>query len=151
LLVVRGSYRSAERVFVLMALPFFAYPAAAILAHPHWLSVAHATVAPHVRLTSGYLFLFVATAATTITPFLQLYLQSAVVERGMGPDDLPEERTEVVIGSVFANLVAIFIIVATGATLYAHGERTVSSAADAARALEPFAGRYAEALFAIGL
>jgi Mn2+/Fe2+ NRAMP family transporter len=151
LLVVRGSYRSAERIFVCMALPFFAYPAAAILAHPDWLSVAHATVAPHVRLTSGYLFLFVATAGTTITPFMQLYLQSAVVERGIGPDELPQERAEVVVGSVFANLVAIFIIVATGATLYVHGEHTVSSAADAARALEPFAGRYAEALFAVGL
>jgi Mn2+/Fe2+ NRAMP family transporter len=151
LLVVRGSYRSAERIFVLMALPFFAYPAAAILAHPDWLAVGRATVAPHVQLTSGYLFLFVATAGTTITPFMQLYLQSAVVERGIGPDELPQENAEVVVGSVFANLVAVFIIVATGATLYVHGHHTVSSAADAARALEPFAGRYAEALFAVGL
>ena len=125
LLVVRGSYRSAERIFVLMALPFFAYPAAAILAHPRWLSVAHSTVAPHIHLTSGYLFLFVATTGTTITPFMQLYLQSAVVERGIGPDELPGERAEVVVGSVFANLVAAFIIIATGATLYVHGDRTV--------------------------
>jgi Mn2+/Fe2+ NRAMP family transporter len=151
LLVVRGSYRSAERVFVLMALPFFAYPAAAILAHPRWLTVAHSTVAPHIHLTSGYLFLFVATTGTTITPFMQLYLQSAVVERGLGPDDLPGERAEVVVGSVFANLVAAFIIIATGATLYVHGDRTVSSAADAAKALAPFAGRYAEVLFGVGL
>ncbi len=151
LLVVRGSYRSAERIFVLMALPFFAYPAAAILAHPRWLTVAHATVAPHIHLTSAYLFLFVATAGTTITPFMQLYLQSAVVERGIGPDELPQERAEVVVGSVFANLVAVFIIIATGATLYVHGHYTVASAADAARALAPFAGRYAEVLFAVGL
>jgi Mn2+/Fe2+ NRAMP family transporter len=151
LLVVRGSYRSAERVFVLMALPFFAYPAAAILAHPRWLTVAHSTVAPHIHLTSGYLFLFVATTGTTITPFMQLYLQSAVVERGLGPDDLPAERAEVVVGSVFANLVAAFIIIATGATLYVHGDRTVSSAAEAAKALAPFAGRYAEVLFGVGL
>ena len=151
LLVVRGSYRSAERVFVLMALPFFAYPAAAILAHPDWLAVGRATLAPHIHLTSGYIFLFVATAGTTITPFMQLYLQSAVVERGIGPEELPSERAEVVVGSVFANLVAIFIIIATGATLYVHGHHTVSGAADAARALEPFAGRYAEVLFAVGL
>ncbi len=151
LLVVRGSYRVAERIFVLMALPFFAYPVAAILAHPHWGAVASATVAPHIHLTSAFLFLFVATAGTTITPFMQLYLQSAVVERGIGPDELAGERAEVVIGSVFANLVAIFIIIATGATLYVHGDRTVSSAADAAKALVPFAGRYAEVLFALGL
>jgi NRAMP (natural resistance-associated macrophage protein)-like metal ion transporter len=151
LLVVRGSYRSAERIFVLMALPFFAYPAAAILAHPRWLTVAHSTVAPHIHLTSGYLFLFVATTGTTITPFMQLYLQSAVVERGIGPGELQGERAEVVVGSVFANLVAAFIIIATGATLYVHGDRTVSSAADAAKALAPFAGRYAEVLFGVGL
>jgi Mn2+/Fe2+ NRAMP family transporter len=82
---------------------------------------------------------------------MQLYLQSAVVERGLGPEDIPAERTEVVTASVFANLIAAFIIIATGATLYVHGDRTVNSAADAARALAPFAGRFAEALFAVGL
>jgi Mn2+/Fe2+ NRAMP family transporter len=151
LLLIRGSYRSAERIFVLMALPFFAYPVAAILARPDWGHVATAVVAPHVQLNSAYLFLFVATVGTTITPFMQLYVQSAVVERGLGPEDLPAERAEVVTGSVFANLVASFIIIATGATLFVHGERTVSSAADAAKALVPFAGRYAEVLFAVGL
>jgi Mn2+/Fe2+ NRAMP family transporter len=151
LLVVRGSYKGAERIFVLMTLPFFAYPIAAILAHPDWLTVGRDTVAPNIHLNSAYLFLFVATAGTTITPFMQLYLQSAVVERGITPDELPEERAEVVVGSVFANLIAIFIIVATGATLYVNGDHSVSSAADAARALEPIAGRYAEVLFAVGL
>jgi len=82
---------------------------------------------------------------------MQLYVQSAVVDRGIGTDELNAERAEVVTGSIFANLVASFIIIATGATLYIHGERTVNSAADAARALEPFAGRYAEVLFAVGL
>jgi Mn2+/Fe2+ NRAMP family transporter len=151
LLLVRGSYKVAERVFVLMTIPFFAYPIAAILAKPHWAAVGHAVVAPHIHATQAYLFLFVATAGTTITPFMQLYVQSAVVDRGIGIDDLNAERAEVVTGSIFANLVASFIIIATGATLYVHGERSVSSAADAARALAPFAGRYAEALFAIGL
>jgi Mn2+/Fe2+ NRAMP family transporter len=151
LLVVRGSYKVAERVFVLMTIPFFAYPVAAVLAHPHWGSVGRAIVAPHVQLSSGYVFLFVATAGTTITPFMQLYVQSAVVERGIGPDDLRAEQAEVVSGSIFANLVASFIIIATGATLYVHGHRTVNDAADAARALAPFAGRYAEVLFAVGL
>jgi NRAMP (natural resistance-associated macrophage protein)-like metal ion transporter len=151
LLVVRGSYKVAERVFVLMTIPFFAYPVAAVLAHPHWAGVGKAIVAPHVQLSSGYLFLFVATAGTTITPFMQLYVQSAVVERGLGVDELNAERAEVTSGSIFANLVAGFIIIATGATLFVHGDHTVNSAADAARALEPFAGRFAEALFAVGL
>lgn len=150
-LIVRGSYRLAERIFVLMALPFFGYPVAAILARPDWGAVGHAVVAPHVQASSSYLFLFVATVGTTITPFMQLYLQSAVVERGIGPDELDAERAEVVTGSIFANLVAAFIIIATGATLYVHHQRDVNSAADAAKALAPFAGRYAEALFAVGL
>ena len=150
-LVVRGSYKVAERVFVLMTIPFFAYPIAAILAKPHWAKVGHAIVVPQIHLTSGYILLFVATAGTTITPFMQLYVQSAVVERGLGPEDLPAERAEVASGSIFANLVAGFIIIATGATLYVHGDHTVNSAADAARALKPFAGRYAEVLFAVGL
>jgi NRAMP (natural resistance-associated macrophage protein)-like metal ion transporter len=151
LLVVRGSYKVAERVFVLMTIPFFGYPIAAILAHPHWSSVGTAIVAPHIQLNSAYLFLFVATAGTTITPFMQLYLQSAVVEKGLGPEDLKAERAEVISGSIFANLVAVFIIIATGATLFVHGDHTVNNAADAARALKPFAGRFAEALFAVGL
>jgi NRAMP (natural resistance-associated macrophage protein)-like metal ion transporter len=151
LLLVRGSYKTAERIFVWMTIPFFAYPIAAILAHPDWDAVGRATVAPHIQLTSAYLFLFVATAGTTITPFMQLYVQSAVVERGIGPEELPAERIEVATGSIFANLVASFIIIATGATLFVHGDHTVNSAADAARALKPFAGRFAEVLFAVGL
>jgi NRAMP (natural resistance-associated macrophage protein)-like metal ion transporter len=151
LLLVRGSYKVAERVFVLMTIPFFAYPIAAILAKPQWGHVGHAIVAPHVQLNSGYLFLFIATAGTTITPFMQLYVQSAVVERGIGPEQLNAERIEVASGSIFANLIAMFIIIATGATLFVHGDHTVDNAADAAKALAPFAGRYAEVLFAVGL
>jgi NRAMP (natural resistance-associated macrophage protein)-like metal ion transporter len=151
LLLVRGSYKVAERIFVLMTIPFFAYPIAAILARPNWGHVGHAIVVPHVQLNSGYLFLFIATAGTTITPFMQLYVQSAVVEKGIGPAELNAERAEVVTGSIFANLIAMFIIIATGATLFVHGHHTVSSAADAAKALAPFAGRYAEVLFAVGL
>jgi Mn2+/Fe2+ NRAMP family transporter len=151
LLVVRGTYKIAQRVFIAMTIPFFAYPVAAILAHPDWSAVGKAVVVPHIHLTAPYLLLFVATAGTTITPFMQLYLQSAVVERGLGPEDIPAERAEVVSASVFANLIACFIIIATGATLFVHGDHTVSSASDAARALAPFAGRFAEALFAVGL
>src|SRR5579864_6493276 len=127
LLLVRGSYKLAERIFVLMTIPFFAYPIAAILAKPHWAKVGHAIVVPHIQLNSGYLFLFIATAGTTITPFMQLYVQSAVVERGIGTDELKAERVEVISGSIFANLVACFIIIATGATLFVHGDHTVNN------------------------
>jgi Mn2+/Fe2+ NRAMP family transporter len=151
LLVVRGSYKIAERIFVAMTIPFFAYPIAAILARPDWGDVGRAIVEPRIHLTGAYIVLFIATVGTTITPFMQLYLQSAVVERGLGAEDIPAERAEVAGSSVFANLVAAFIIIATGATLFVHGEHTISSAADAANALEPFTGRFAEALFAIGL
>ncbi len=110
-----------------------------------------AIVSPQIQSGSGYLLLVIATAGTTITPYMQLYLQSAVVERGAREEDLPHEEREAVAGAVFANLVAGFIIVATGATLFKHGIHEVGSAADAARALNPFAGSYAEALFGIGL
>jgi NRAMP (natural resistance-associated macrophage protein)-like metal ion transporter len=151
LIIVRGSYRSAERVFIWLTIPFFAYPIAAILAHPHWGKVGSAIVAPHIQTNSAYLLLFVATAGTTITPYMQLYLQSATVERGARVEDLRDDQREAVAGAIFANLVAGFVIVATGATLFTHGIHTVGSASDAAKALEPFAGRYAEALFGIGL
>ncbi|HEX7627182.1 MAG TPA: Nramp family divalent metal transporter [Gaiellaceae bacterium] len=151
LLLVRGTYKIAERIFVAMTIPFFAYPIAAVLSHPHWGSVGKAIVAPHVQTSPAYVLLFVATAGTTITPFMQLYLQSAVVERGLGPEDLNKERAEVVTGSIFANLVASFIMIATAAALFTHGHRIVNTASEAARALTPFAGRFAEVLFAVGL
>jgi len=151
LIIVRGSYRSAERVFIAFTIPFFAYPIAAILARPHWGDVGKAIVAPHLHAGSSYVLLLIATAGTTITPYMQLYLQSAVVDRGTREDELPREEREAISGAVFANLVAAFIVIATGATLFTHGVHHISSAADAARALNPFAGHYAEVLFGVGL
>ena len=151
LIIVRGSYRMAERIFIWFTIPFFAYPIAAILAHPHWGAVGKAVVVPHLHASSAYLLLLIATVGTTITPYMQLYLQSAVVERGVRKDELRSEERQAVSGAVFANLVAGFILIATGATLYTHGVHNIHSAADAARALTPFAGRFAELLFGIGL
>ncbi|HXE44695.1 MAG TPA: Nramp family divalent metal transporter [Conexibacter sp.] len=151
LIIVRGSYRSAERIFIWLTIPFFAYPVAAILAHPDWGDVGRALVAPHVHASSAYLLLFIATAGTTITPYMQLYLQSATVERGARVEDIKAEQRQAVSGAIFADLIAAFIIIATGATLFTHGIHSISSASQAAKALEPFAGRYAEALFGIGL
>jgi NRAMP (natural resistance-associated macrophage protein)-like metal ion transporter len=151
LIIVRGSYRSAERVFIWLTIPFFAYPIAAILAHPDWGQVGHSLVVPQVHTSSTFLLLFVAMAGTTITPYMQLYLQSATVERGATVADLQNESREAVGGALFADLVAVFIIIATGATLYVAGVHSIGSAADAAKALKPLAGQYAELLFGIGL
>jgi Mn2+/Fe2+ NRAMP family transporter len=150
-IIVRGSYRSAERIFVWLTIPFFAYPLAAILAHPDWHAVGHGLVTPQIHVEPAFLLLLIATAGTTITPYMQLYLQSAVVERGVREDELAHEQREAVAGSIFANLIAASIIIATGATLYTHGIHNIDSAAEAASALSPFAGSYAETLFAIGL
>ncbi|HEY2282238.1 MAG TPA: Nramp family divalent metal transporter [Solirubrobacteraceae bacterium] len=150
-IIVRGSYRSAERIFIWLTIPFFAYPLAAILAHPDWHAVGHGLITPQIHIEPAFLLLLIATAGTTITPYMQLYLQSAVVERGVREEELAHEQREAVAGSIFANLIAASIIIATGATLYTHGIHNIGSAAEAASALSPFAGSYAEALFAIGL
>src|SRR6201996_3660824 len=149
LIIVRGSYRSAERVFIWLTIPFFAYPVAAILAHPDWGKVGHALVVPQLHTSSTFLLLFVAMAGTTITPYMQLYLQSATVERGATVADLKTESGEAVGGAIFADVVAAFIIAATGATPYVGGIHSIGSAADAAKALEPFAGPYAQLLFGL--
>lgn len=151
MIIVRGSYRTAERIFVWFTIPFFAYPIAAILAKPHWGDVGRAVVQPHLHTSSTYLVLLIATIGTTITPYMQLYLQSAVVERGVRVEDLRREEGEAVSGSVFACIISAFVVIATGATLFTHGIHEIGTAADAARALNPFAGQFAEALFGIGL
>src|SRR6201994_678333 len=151
LVIVRGTYRSAERVFIWLTIPFFAYPIAAILAHPDWGQVGHALVVPQVQTNSTFLLLFVAMAGTTLTPYMHPYRQSATVERGATVADLKKESTEAVGGAIFADVVAAFIIIATGATLYVSGVHSIGSAADAAKALEPLAGRYAELLFGVRL
>jgi NRAMP (natural resistance-associated macrophage protein)-like metal ion transporter len=154
LLVTRGSYARVQTIFLLMSLAFFTYPIAAILAHPNWGSVLHNTVVPTVHLTSTYLLLLVGTVGTTITPYMQFYIQSSVAEKGMDLEHYAGERAETYFGSIFAALVVASIVVATGATVYAasHGHGVViNDAKTAAMALEPFLGRYAPILFAVGL
>jgi Mn2+/Fe2+ NRAMP family transporter len=150
LTVVRFSYKAVERVFLLMTLPFFAYPISAFLAHPKWTQVAQNTFVPSFHMSAGYMTVVVALIGTTVTPYMQVYVQSALVEKGVSPVSYAAERLDVYGGAIFGNIVAFFIIVATGATLFVHGI-SVNSAADAARALEPFAGPAAQTLFAIGL
>ncbi len=148
-LVTRGSYARVERVFLAMTLAFFAYPVAAVLARPDWGDVGRQLVRPSFQLNAGYLTLFIALVGTTITPYMQLYFQSATAERGR-TTNLRDVRLDAYAGALFADLISGSIIIATGATLFVAGQQ-VATAADAARALEPLAGRYAAAVFGIGL
>jgi NRAMP (natural resistance-associated macrophage protein)-like metal ion transporter len=147
--VVLGSYKKAERVFLLLSLVFLAYPVSMVLADPDWGQVASNALWPHFDFTEAFLFLAVAIIGTTVTPYMQLYQAAAVADRGIGPDDYPAERVETIAGSIFASLIAMSILIATAATIGGSGPLT--SASDAAQALEPVAGAGAETLFAIGL
>jgi NRAMP (natural resistance-associated macrophage protein)-like metal ion transporter len=149
-LVTKGSYSRVERVFLLMSLAFFAYPISAVLAHPDWGQVARRTVVPVFQMNNGFIYMFVATVGTTISPYMPVFIQSAVVDKGITAREYGYERAEVVVGSVFAIVIALFIVVCTAATLYiAH--IPFATPADAARALEPLAGPYASVLFGVGL
>lgn len=148
-LIMRGSYAKVERVLLLLSLAFFSYPIAAILARPDWGAVGSAIVRPSISLDARYLTLFIAMVGTTVTPYMQLYLQSAVAEKS-GRADPKEARLGAYSGAVFANIVASLIIVATGATLFITGS-VVKTAEDAARALEPVAGPAAPYVFGAGL
>ncbi len=149
-LIVRGSYGRVEKIFLVLSLAFLAYIGAAFLAHPDWHQVLVETVHPHLQMDAGYLSLLIALIGTTISPYMQLYVQSSVVEKGVTPDEYRYTVFDVIVGTVFSGLVAVFIIVATAATLFPHGLH-VDTAADAAKALEPIAGHYAKVLFALGL
>ena len=148
-LVVKGTYQRIERVFLAMSLVFLAYVISAFLAHPPWATVAAEAVRPHFELTPAFLFTFVAVIGTTISPYMQVFIQSTVVEKGVRVENYRLVKIDVWVGTVLAILIVFFLIVSTAATLHVHGQH-VDSAAEAASALRPLAGRYAEALFAVG-
>ncbi len=148
-LVLFGSYRYAERVFLLLSLAFLAYPIAAGLGHPNWAQVGLHTALPDFSTSKGFILLVVALIGTTISPYMQLYNAAAVVDRGIGPEEYPAERVDTVAGAIFADLISWFIIVATAAAI--GGTGALSSAKEAAIALRPVAGPAAELLFGLGL
>lgn len=149
-LVVRWNYHQVERVLLVACLIYFTYVASGFMANPPWGEVLKTTVTPSIKFTPGYLNLFIALIGTTITPWMQFYLQSAVADKGISIDAYKYTRIDVYLGTFVTDFVAFFIIVATAATLFAHGIQ-IETAADAAIALEPLAGEYAKILFAIGL
>src|SRR5262245_60370803 len=150
LLITRGSYARVEKIFLALTLAFLTYIAAAVLAKPDWGQVFAHTLRPTLHWEIGYLQLLIALIGTTVSPYMQLYVQSSVVEKGVTPADYRYTRFDVLVGTLFAGIVAMFIMIATAATLYPVGQQ-VESAADAARALEPVAGPYARLFFGLGL
>lgn len=150
LLVLRGNYKVVEKVFLGACLVYFTYIVSGLLAKPDWPDVLHATFVPHLTWTSTYLAMFIGVIGTTIAPWMQFYIQSSVVEKGVKSKELRFSQADVLIGSLATDVVAYFIIVACGATLFVH-HVVVADAGQAAMALRPLAGDYASLLFGIGL
>jgi NRAMP (natural resistance-associated macrophage protein)-like metal ion transporter len=149
-LVIKGSYRRVEKVFLVMSLGFLAYIPAAFAAHPIWNNVGKEIILPPLSTESGYLLTAVALVGTTISPYMQFFVQSSVADKGIPAGEYVYEQLDVYSGTIFAIIIASFVIVATGATLFSN-HHPVQTAIDAAFALKAFAGQYASLLFGIGL
>jgi Mn2+/Fe2+ NRAMP family transporter len=150
--VVYGSYKYLERILLLFSLIYFAYPVSAYFAHPNWQEALKQTFIPVGTLhSSQYLVMIVGLIGTTITPWMQFYLQASVVEKGITKHQYALSRLDVIVGCFVTDIVAFFIVVACGATLFMTGTHDIADAADAAVALKPLAGQFASLLFAVGL
>ena len=149
-LVLFASAKTVERVFLSVILVFIAYIVSAFQAGPDWGEVGRSLVTPTIDLDPRILLLMVALVGTTITPFMQFYLQSSVAEKGIGEEELHLERADAIGGAIWTNVVALFIVVAVATTIHATGQE-VTTAEQAALALEPVAGHLATILFAVGL
>jgi NRAMP (natural resistance-associated macrophage protein)-like metal ion transporter len=153
-LVVRGDYKTTEKIFLAASLVYVAYICAGVLSQPSWHDALKATVTlPRGSLwrDKDYLYMAIGVVGTTIAPWMQFYLQSSVVEKGIRVKDYAASRLDVIVGCFFTDLIAWFIVVACAATLYVHGMRSIQVASDAAEAMRPLAGDYAFILFAFGL
>ncbi|PIU21329.1 MAG: Mn transporter [Candidatus Diapherotrites archaeon CG08_land_8_20_14_0_20_34_12] len=149
-LIVKGNYKTMERAFLFACLFYISYVIAGFMANPNWAEISQNMVMPQINLSNAYILMLVGLIGTTIAPWMQFYLQSAVVEKGIRKEQYNYSKIDVIIGSLVTVIVMFFIIVATSATLFKNGI-IVNSAADAALALEPFAGAYASILFGLGL
>ena len=149
--VVRGSYKYVERLLLVLSLVYFTYPISAVLGHPDWHAALENTLIPHFNTDPAYITMIVGLIGTTITPWMQFYLQASVVEKGITPKTLNMCRVDVIFGCIFTDVIAFFIVVACAATLFRVGQHEISDVAQAAQALAPFAGRFAALLFAVGL
>ncbi|MBE3088222.1 MAG: divalent metal cation transporter, partial [Chloroflexi bacterium] len=150
LLVVKGTYKSSEKIFLIFSVFLLSYVVSAILARPDWGAVGMSLIRPSMSFDLPTISIVVGTVGTTIAPWMQFYMQSAVIEKGLTLKDYRYEKWDVIIGSLATIVVAFFIVVACGATLYPNGV-VIEQAKDAAMALKPFAGAFASVLFALGL
>lgn len=151
LLVVRGTYKSVEKVFLFACSFYVCYIISGVLAKPDWSAAAQAMVRPTIHMETGYLIMLVGMIGATVAPWMQFYLQSAIVEKGVGQKQYAESRVEVIVGCLVMVGVTFFIIVSCAATIHTSGRQDIVDAADAAIALRPLAGDYASLLFAFGL
>ncbi len=149
--VVRGSYKPVERLMIVLSLVYFAYPVSAILSHPDWERALRQTVVPKFSSDPGYLSMIIALIGTTITPWMQFYLQASIVEKGVTKRNYNLSRIDVIFGCVVTDVIAFFIVVACAATIFHSSHREITDVSEAAKALAPFAGQFAALLFAAGL
>ncbi len=149
-LVVKGNYKTVEKIFLIACTVYLTYIVSAFFAKPVWADVIEQTVEPHIESNAAWVLMIIGLVGTTIAPWMQFYLQSSVVEKRIDAENYAVARWDVIVGCAVASVVAFFIIVACGATLYPKGIR-IQGAAEAAVALEPLAGKWAKTLFAFGL
>jgi NRAMP (natural resistance-associated macrophage protein)-like metal ion transporter len=149
-IVVKGNFKQVERFLIAISLIYLTYVFSGVMSNPPWKEVARQIMVPHIRLDKDYLLLFITMVGTTITPYMQFYLQSAVVDKGIHVDEYRYAKFDVYAGSFMTVFIAFFIVLSTGTILHPAGV-IVDSAENAAQALQPLAGDFASHLFAIGL
>jgi NRAMP (natural resistance-associated macrophage protein)-like metal ion transporter len=155
-MVTRGNYKVVERVFFLFCIVYISYVISGIIVRPPWHEVMVQTFVPHIQASKAYLIMAIGVIGTTISPWMQFYIQAAIVDKGVRIKDYPYSRFDVVSGAIITDVIAFFIIVASAATIYAHNLHAahplqINDAGDVAQALVPLAGKYASLLFAVGL
>jgi Mn2+/Fe2+ NRAMP family transporter len=149
-LVVKGTYRSVEKVFLVMSISCLAYVVSAVLVEPDWAAAVTSTVKPVLRLDGPYLAMVVGLVGTSVAPWMQFYLQAAIVEKGIDAKQYSQSRVEVVMGCITLAFMKFFVIVCAAGAIWAHGPREIHDAAEAALALRPL-GPYAYLLFSAAL
>jgi Mn2+/Fe2+ NRAMP family transporter len=150
LLVVKGNYKSVEKIFLLGCMIYVTYIISGFLVKPDWKEAAIYSVTPKLMLEPGYIYMLIGMVGTTIAPWMQFYLQSAIVEKGISVKEYAASRLEVIVGCIMTDVVAFFIIVACAGAIYSVHPRDIQDAAEAAQGLKPF-GQYAFLLFSAGL
>ena len=150
ILVVKGTYKIAERIFLVFSIALLMYVISALMGHPHWAEIGQSIAHPHMEYNSKYLMMVMGIIGTTIAPWMQFYMQSSVIEKGLKMKDFKYTLIDIVVGCIATVVVAFFIIIACASTLNVHG-LTINEAKDAALALKPLAGNLSSAVFAFGL